>query len=72
VQDLWRLSEVVAYAVGYCFCDLGLEGGAFQEGGFSAVCEVAHFDKDSGAASTYQDLVIGRLRAVTAEAGSGH
>ena len=66
------LAGVVADSVGYGFCEAGLEGGAFQQGGFSVVCQITHLDQHGGAAGAYQDFVIGSLGAVAAETRSGH
>lgn len=69
----WQaLAEVVADAVGDGFCEAGLERRGSQQGGFSAVRQIAHLDQYGGAASSDQNLVVCRLSAVAAETGSRH
>ena len=61
-EDRW-LVEIIADAVGDCLGETVLEGTASQQGGFAAVREVAHFDKDGGASGSGQDVVTGCLNS---------
>ena len=51
------LAEVVEDTVGDGFGDAVLEVGVFEQGGFVAVCQVAHLDQNGWAAGAYQDAI---------------
>ena len=66
------LAEVIEDSVGDGLGEAVLEVGVFEQGGFSAVCQIAHLDQDGGAAGAGQDFVTGRLRPVAGQAGLRH
>ena len=66
------LVEIIDDAVGDCLGEAVLEGTVSQQGGLAAVREVAHLDKDGGAASSGQDVVTGCLNSKAVQTCAGH